>query len=59
MDITIEQLTFLILAIGISGGLLTFGRRHLNPDDPSAGVGVAGWSIFIIFLLIERFFDLL
>jgi len=58
-NITIEQLTLLVLAIGISGGLLTFGRRIQNPDDVDAGMGVAGWTIFIILLLINKFFNIL
>ena len=58
-NITIEQLTLLVLAIGISGGLLTFGRRIQNPDDQDAGSGAAGWTIFIILLLINKFFNIL
>lgn len=34
----------------LGGSLLTFARRYKN-SDPSAGVGVAGWTIFIILMM--------
>lgn len=40
-----------ILIVGIVGTLLTFARRYKNPDE-SAGMGIAGWTLFIIILLL-------
>lgn len=35
--------------IGAAGGILTFARRHRNPEE-DAGCGVVGWTIFFLFL---------
>jgi len=39
------------IIIGIAGTGLTFARRYNNQNDKSAGLGVAGWTIFIFFLI--------
>ncbi len=48
--IEIDGLTASILAVSISGALLTIARRYKNKDD-DAGEGIAGWSLFVIICL--------
>ena len=38
-----------IFALLLGGTLLTLARRT-NNHDPDAGYGVAGWTIFLIFI---------
>jgi hypothetical protein len=38
------------IVVGLVGTLLTFSRRYKNTEE-SAGIGTAGWSIFIILLM--------
>ena len=45
-----EKLIATIL-IGLFGTLLTFARKYNNQSNSSAGMGVAGWTIFILFLM--------
>lgn len=40
------------LVVGIIGIALTFARRYNNRQDVNAGLGVAGWTIFTVFLLL-------
>lgn len=42
-----------VLAVGLVGITLTLARRWKNCDK-SAGLGVAGWTIFIIFCLVDQ-----
>ena len=36
------------IVVGLIGTLLTFARRYNNTEDNTAGVGIAGWTMFII-----------
>ena len=45
-----ETSLFLTIILFFGGTILTFSRRY-NNDDPNAGLGVAGWTIFLIFCI--------
>lgn len=49
----IDSVSQRVLSVGIVGILLTFARRWHNKDDSSAGMGVAGWTIFIIMFVVD------
>ena len=41
------------LVLAVIGTVLTLARRHRNEDE-SAGVGIAGWTLFfVIWILME------
>lgn len=46
MDIISQR----VLAVGLVGITLTLARRWKN-SDKSAGLGIAGWTIFVIICL--------
>lgn len=39
-----------IVAVGLIGIVLTLARRWKN-KSPEAGIGVAGWTMFVILLI--------
>jgi len=41
---------WITIVISITGIALTIARRYKNKDS-TAGVGIAGWTIFILFML--------
>lgn len=48
MELQFEQKITATMVIGVIGVLLTIARRYKN-NDKSAGLGVAGWIVFILF----------
>lgn len=40
-----------IIAVGISGAILTIARRWKN-EDSDAGYAVSGWTLVMMFLLV-------
>lgn len=39
------------IVIGIAGIGMIFARRYNNAEDGAAGLGVAGWTVFILLLM--------
>ena len=52
MQLINEKLIATII-IGLTGIGLTFARRYNKPNDKTAGLGVAGWTIVILLFMWE------
>lgn len=39
------------IVIGVAGIGMTFARRYNNTDDRNAGLGVAGWTVFLLLVM--------
>lgn len=57
-ELTLIQLCYVLGTLLLGGGFLTLSRRWGNKEDKSAGYGVAGWTMFLVIVILDKYFGL-
>lgn len=57
-DLTLIQLCYILGTLLLGGGFLTLTRRWGNKEDSEAGYGVAGWTMFLVIVILNKYFGL-